>query len=85
MNITKFYAATLVLRGITTVALPLFVGNYWLLHITAALFGLFFPTTFIFIQLVLLRLIPLERFTTAYGRILLCEGIGKRLGQQLAG
>jgi MFS family permease len=85
MNITKAYAANLVLCGITTLAMPLLVWNFWLLGGTAALFGLFFASNFTFTPPILVQLIPLERFTTAYGLILLSQGIGNLVGPPLGG
>jgi MFS family permease len=85
MNITKAYAANLVLCGVTAFAMPIFVLNYWLLAVTVGLFGLFFASSFSFTPPILVQLIPLERFTTAYGLILLCQGIGNLLGPPLGG
>jgi MFS family permease len=85
MNVTKTYAANLVLCGITTLAMPIFVLNYWLLTVTVALFGVFFASNFSFTPPIVVQLIPLEKFTTAYGLILLCQGIGNLLGPPLGG
>jgi len=85
MNITKAYAANLVLCGVTTLAMPIFVLQYWLLAATVALFGLFFASCFSFTPPILVQLVPLEKFTTAYGLILLCQGIGNLLGPPLGG
>ena len=85
MNVTKAYAANLVLCGITSLAMPLFVRQYWLLVVTVALFGLFFASSFSFTPPILIQLIPLEKFTTAYGLILMCQGIGNLLGPPLGG
>ncbi|KAJ9587826.1 hypothetical protein L9F63_018750 [Diploptera punctata] len=85
MNITKSYAVLLILCGITTLLMPIFVVNYWILTVTVALFGLFFASNFSFTPPILVQLIPLERFTTAYGLMLLCQGIGNLLGPPLGG
>lgn len=53
--------------------------------ISSAAFGLFFASSFSFTPVILVELIPLERFTTAYGLSLLCQGIGNLLGPPLAG
>lgn len=50
-----------------------------------ALFGLTFAANFSFTPTILVELIPLERFTTAYGLILLCQGIGNLLGPPIGG
>ncbi|XP_066592507.1 uncharacterized protein [Prorops nasuta] len=85
MNVTKTYAWCLVACGIATILMSIFTHHYILLMITSAFFGLFFASSFSFTPVILVELIPLERFTTAYGLTLLCQGIGNLLGPPLAG
>ncbi|PSN40793.1 hypothetical protein C0J52_07180 [Blattella germanica] len=85
LNVTKAYAVLLVLCGFATLGMPFFVNNYWILMLSVALFGLFFASNFSFTPPILVQLIPLERFTTAYGLILLCQGIGNLLGPPIGG
>ncbi|VVC35611.1 Major facilitator superfamily,Major facilitator superfamily domain [Cinara cedri] len=85
MNVTKVYAFCLVGCGVCCLIMPLFIDNWWALVIIGAIFGLFFASNFSFTPAILVELIPLERFTTAYGLILLCQGIGNLLGPPLAG
>lgn len=53
--------------------------------ISSALFGLFFASNFSFTPGILVQLVPLERFTTAYGLILMSQGIGHLGGPPLGG
>nr|CAD7459304.1 unnamed protein product [Timema tahoe] len=85
MNVTKTYAVCLIMCGVAVLAMPLFTFNYILLMSSGAMFGLFFASSFSFTPVILVQLIPLERFTTAYGLILLCQGIGNLIGPPLAG
>ncbi|KAL1453127.1 hypothetical protein WDU94_007299 [Cyamophila willieti] len=85
MNVTKTYAACLVLCGITIVLMPFYITNYYMLMGICAMFGLTFAANFSFTPTILVELIPLERFTTAYGLILLCQGIGNLLGPPIGG
>ncbi|KAJ8897887.1 hypothetical protein PR048_003244 [Dryococelus australis] len=85
MNVTKTYAACLVMCGVAVVAMTLSTYNFWLLCVWAALFGLFFASSFSFTPVILVQLSPLERFTNAYGLMLLCQGIGNLVGPPLAG
>ncbi|XP_054282320.1 monocarboxylate transporter 14-like [Macrosteles quadrilineatus] len=85
MNVPKVYAVCLVACGISIIGMPLMMFNYYLLMVTCALFGIFFASNFSFTPTILVQLIPLERFTTAYGLVLLCQGIGNLLGPPLAG
>ncbi|XP_072152547.1 LOW QUALITY PROTEIN: uncharacterized protein [Bemisia tabaci] len=85
MNVTKTYAACLCACGISAGLMPLFMDNYWALFATSASFGIFFASNYSFTPTILVELIPLNRFTAAYGLILLCQGIGNLLGPPLAG
>uniref|UniRef100_A0A1B6MQ51 Major facilitator superfamily (MFS) profile domain-containing protein n=1 Tax=Graphocephala atropunctata TaxID=36148 RepID=A0A1B6MQ51_9HEMI len=85
MNVTKTYSVCLIACGLSIIGMPLLMGNYYLLMLTSALFGVFFASNFSFTPTILVELIPLERFTTAYGLVLLCQGIGNLLGPPLAG
>lgn len=85
MNVTKVYAICLVGCGICCAIMPLFISSLWSLIVIGAAFGLFFASNFSFTPAILVELIPLDRFTTAYGLMLLCQGIGNLLGPPLAG
>ncbi|XP_063240519.1 monocarboxylate transporter 14-like [Bacillus rossius redtenbacheri] len=84
MNVTKTYAWCLVLCGLAVVAMTFCTYNWALLCVSGGLFGLFFASSFSFTPVILVQLSPLERFTNAYGLILLCQGIGNLLGPPLA-
>ncbi|KAF7989933.1 hypothetical protein HCN44_008607 [Aphidius gifuensis] len=85
MNVSKTYTGCLIACGVATILMSVFTKYYYLLMITSAAFGLFFASNFSFTPVILVQLIPLERFTTAYGLSLLCQGIGNLLGPPLAG
>ncbi|KAF7410041.1 hypothetical protein HZH68_004422 [Vespula germanica] len=85
MNVSKTYACCLAVCGVSTILMSTFTVYYIPLIITSASFGLFFASSFSFTPVILVELIPLERFTTAYGLTLLCQGIGNLLGPPLAG
>ncbi|KAJ8679658.1 hypothetical protein QAD02_015445 [Eretmocerus hayati] len=85
MNVTKTYTCCLIACGISVIMMPVFTHNYLALVITSCCFGLFFASNFSFTPVILVEIIPLERFTTAYGLSLLCQGIGNLLGPPLGG
>lgn len=85
MNVSKTYTWCLVACGVATILMSTLTPYYNLLMVTSAAFGLFFASSFSFTPVILVELIPLERFTTAYGLSLLCQGIGNLLGPPLAG
>ncbi|KOC60126.1 Monocarboxylate transporter 14 [Habropoda laboriosa] len=85
MNVSKTYTWCLVACGMATILMTTLTPYYNLLMVTSAAFGLFFASSFSFTPVILVELIPLERFTTAYGLSLLCQGIGNLLGPPLAG
>ncbi|KAH0560185.1 uncharacterized protein LOC123266277 [Cotesia glomerata] len=85
MNRTKTYAVCLIGCGIATIFMSTFVHNYTILMVSAAFFGLLFSSNLSFTPVIVVELIPLERFTTAYGLSLLCQGIGNFVGPPFAG
>lgn len=85
MHVTKCYSVCLVICGIATLIYPLVIESYYLLLTVSAVFGLSFASTFSFTPVILVELIPLERFTTAYGLILFSQGIGNLLGPPISG
>ncbi|XP_014478799.1 PREDICTED: monocarboxylate transporter 5-like [Dinoponera quadriceps] len=85
MNVSKTYTWCLIACGTATILISIFTYHYTLLVASSAAFGLFFASNFSFTPVILVQLIPLERFTTAYGLTLLCQGIGNLLGPPLAG
>ncbi|XP_011499953.1 PREDICTED: uncharacterized protein LOC105363842 isoform X2 [Ceratosolen solmsi marchali] len=85
MNVTKTYTCCLIACGISTILMPIFTHHHYALVVTSCCFGLFFASNFSFTPVILVEIIPLERFTTAYGLSLLCQGIGNLLGPPLAG
>ncbi|KOX77337.1 Monocarboxylate transporter 12 [Melipona quadrifasciata] len=85
MNVSKTYTWCLVACGVATILMSILTPYYNLLMVVSAAFGLFFASSFSFTPVILVELIPLERFTTAYGLSLLCQGIGNLLGPPLAG
>ncbi|KAH1025337.1 hypothetical protein HUJ05_010079 [Dendroctonus ponderosae] len=85
MNMTKTYAVCLALCGISIAGMMFFINNYLMLEICAALFGTFLSSSFSFTPGILVELVPLERFTVAYGLQLLCMGIGILSGPPYAG
>uniref|UniRef100_A0A1B6DDB5 Major facilitator superfamily (MFS) profile domain-containing protein n=1 Tax=Clastoptera arizonana TaxID=38151 RepID=A0A1B6DDB5_9HEMI len=80
MNVTKTYAVCLVACGMSTFAIPFVSDSYWGLMAVCATFGVFFASNFSFTPTILVELVPLEKFTTAYGLSLLCQGIGNLIG-----
>lgn len=85
MNVSKTYTWCLIACGVATILISIFTYHYTFLVASSAAFGLFFASNFSFTPVILVQLIPLERFTTAYGLTLLCQGIGNLLGPPLAG
>lgn len=85
MNITKTYSICLILCGLCVIAMMAFTAYYYMVVVSSALFGLFFASNLSFTPGILVQLVPLERFTTAYGLILLCQGIGHLGGPPLGG
>ncbi|XP_028160179.1 monocarboxylate transporter 14-like [Ostrinia furnacalis] len=85
LNVTKTFSFFLILCGASVAAYPFFIHNYWLLSINSAVFGFSFASSYSYSPAILMKLIPLEHFTVAYGLILLAQGIGHLVGPPLGG
>uniref|UniRef100_A0A8D8TUN4 Monocarboxylate transporter 14 n=1 Tax=Cacopsylla melanoneura TaxID=428564 RepID=A0A8D8TUN4_9HEMI len=85
LNVKKTYAVCLIGCGLSTVMMPFFATNYYALLVTCLSFGVFFASNFSCTPIILVELVPLDRFATAYGLTLLAQGIGNLVGPPLAG
>ncbi|CAH3898296.1 unnamed protein product [Pieris brassicae] len=85
VSIGNLYAICLIICGASVLAIPLAVYNYWLLAFFCGLFGLMFAAAFTFVPSLLVKLVSLDDFTSAYGLVLLAEGIGHLIGPPLSG
>ena len=76
----------LVLCGASVAAIPPAAAtNYWILASASAAFGLFFAASYTFTPSLLVKLVSLDDFTSAYGLVLLAQGIGHLIGPPLSG
>ncbi|XP_060522459.1 monocarboxylate transporter 12-like isoform X2 [Cylas formicarius] len=85
LNCTKMFAGCLICCGFTCWGLMYFTDNYVVLIIFCGLFGLFFASCYALPPTILAELVPLDKFTMAYGLFLLCQGIGNLAGPPIAG
>ncbi|CAH2980077.1 unnamed protein product [Chilo suppressalis] len=85
VSIGPLYAICLVLCGASVALIPIAATNYWLLAAVSSAFGLLFAASFTFTPSLLVKLVSLEDFTTAYGLVLLAQGIGHLIGPPLSG
>ncbi|XP_060871902.1 uncharacterized protein LOC132946091 isoform X1 [Metopolophium dirhodum] len=84
VNANMVYAVSMVLCGLVIALVPLF-GSYLSLGILSGFFGLFISANYSFTSIILVEIISLERFTNAYGVLLLVQGIANLIGPPLAG
>ncbi|XP_013193261.1 monocarboxylate transporter 14 [Amyelois transitella] len=85
VSIGSLYAFCLILCGASVAALPPAATNYWILASVASAFGLLFAASFTFTPSLLVKLVSLDDFTSAYGLVLLAQGIGHLIGPPLSG
>lgn len=78
------YALCMALCGLVTALVPLF-RDYTSLSVLAGGFGLFIAANYSLTSIILVELITLERFTNAYGLLLLVQGVANLVGPPLAG
>ncbi|XP_046959642.1 monocarboxylate transporter 9-like [Vanessa cardui] len=85
VSIGNLYAVCLILCGASVAAIPPAASNYWILASISAAFGLLFAASFTFTPSLLVKLVSLDDFTSAYGLVLLAQGIGHLIGPPLSG
>ncbi|XP_073997465.1 monocarboxylate transporter 14-like [Rhodnius prolixus] len=84
VNANLVYAGCMLLCGCVVSLVPL-IDNYWGLCVVAGAFGLFIAANYALTSIILVELITLERFTNAYGLLLLVQGVANLVGPPLAG
>lgn len=93
VHVTKTYAGCLIICGASIFMFPVIVRttdpkascSFYLLALNAVIFGLMFSSSYSYTPSILVELIALERFTMAYGLVLLCQGLGHLIGPPIAG
>ncbi|CAG4937477.1 unnamed protein product [Parnassius apollo] len=85
VSIANLYAVCLILCGASVAAIPSATSNYWILASTSSAFGLLFAASFTFTPSLLVKIVSLDDFTSAYGLVLLAQGIGHLIGPPLSG
>lgn len=78
------YALCMVLCGAVTVVMPL-LRSYAGLASAAGAFGAFIAANYSLTSIILVEQITLEKFTNAYGLLLLMQGMANLIGPPLAG
>ncbi|XP_015182480.1 PREDICTED: uncharacterized protein LOC107069563 [Polistes dominula] len=84
-NASIVYAGCMILCGGVTAMIPLVVNNYIMLCLISGAFGLFISANYSLTSIILVEMITIERFTNAYGLLLLVQGVANLMGPPLAG
>ncbi|XP_011139714.2 uncharacterized protein LOC105183359 [Harpegnathos saltator] len=85
VNASIVYAVCMALCGAVTALIPVVVNDYYTLCAISGAFGLFIAANYSLTSIILVELITLERFTNAYGLLLLVQGVANLMGPPLAG
>ncbi|XP_034935207.1 monocarboxylate transporter 9-like [Chelonus insularis] len=84
-NALIVYALCMILCGIVTSLIPMVTKNYYALCSVSGAFGIFIAANYSLTSIILVEVITIERFTNAYGLLLLVQGIANLMGPPLAG
>lgn len=84
MNPSVVYAICMCLCGAVIALVPL-LDSYWSLCLVAGGFGFFIAANYSLTCIILVELLTLERFTNAYGLLLLVQGVANLIGPPIAG
>lgn len=85
VNASIVYAVCMALCGAVTALIPVVISSYYTLCAISGAFGLFIGANYSLTSIILVELITLERFTNAYGLLLLVQGVANLMGPPLAG
>ncbi|XP_047994880.1 uncharacterized protein LOC125233069 [Leguminivora glycinivorella] len=93
VNITKTYALCLIFCGVSIIMFPVLIRimdplaphSFYIIAVNVVIFGLTFSSSYSYTPSILVELIALERFTMAYGLVLLSQGLGHLVGPPMAG
>ncbi|EFA08184.1 monocarboxylate transporter 12 [Tribolium castaneum] len=83
-NANIIYAVCMGLCGAVTAIVPL-IDSYWSLCVISGAFGFFIAANYSLTCIILVELITLDRFTNAYGLLLLVQGVANLIGPPLGG
>lgn len=84
VNAGLVYAISMALCGAVVALIPM-LKEYQTFCIVSGAFGLFIAANYSLTSIILVELITLERFTNAYGLLLLVQGVANLIGPPLAG
>ncbi|KAM3960620.1 monocarboxylate transporter 9 [Aphomia sociella] len=84
VNASLVYAGCMVLCGLVTSLIPL-LTSYASLGAASGAFGAFIAANYSLTSIILVEQITLEKFTNAYGLLLLIQGVANLIGPSLAG
>lgn len=84
LNPNIVYAACMGLCGVSVLMVPLFVTYEWMC-VLSGLFGVFIAANYSLTSIILVNLVDIDRFTNAYGLLLLVQGIANLVGPPIAG
>ena len=84
LNAGMIYAFCMAMCGLTTAFMPI-LSDYTGLCILTGGFGLSIAANYSMASTILVEIITLERFTNAYGLLLLVQGLANLVGPPLAG
>lgn len=84
VNANIIYAICMGLCGVSVLMIPFFYTYTWMSILSSA-FGLFIAANYSLTSIILVNLVDLDRFTNAYGLLLLVQGIANLVGPPIAG
>lgn len=84
LSANVIYAICMFFCGIAVLLIPFFI-SYQSMCVLSSAFGLFIAANYSLTSIILVNLVDIDRFTNAYGLLLLVQGIANLVGPPLAG
>lgn len=84
VNSNLLYACCMLVCGLVTAVIPL-VSSYALILVLSGIYGLCISANYSLTSPILVDLVSLDQFSSAYGFLLACQGVGNLIGPPVAG
>jgi len=78
------YASCMLVCGVVTALIP-FTSSYPMVLMLSAMYGLCISANYSLTSPILVELVSLDQFSSAYGFLLACQGVGNLIGPPVAG
>jgi hypothetical protein len=85
INPIVLYSVSLILCGLCSCAIPLFITNYWATMILMVLLGALISVSDVLVPVICVNIVGYDDFVNAYGLMFFCQGLASLTGPPALG